>query len=103
MTVMHPVLNHVNVAVLQCNDIKGMCNSCLLASDDNEKEANVSLPLGKVLMLSLASYGCHYNFEKFHEFLYFCARCYRLVIFQEAQTHRVPLEKKQTPGSWVKT
>ena len=84
MTVMYPVLNHVNVAVLQCNDIKGMCNCCLLASDVNEKEANVSPPLGKVLMLFLASYGCRYNFEKFHKFLYFCARCYRLVIFQRS-------------------
>ena len=89
MTVMHPVLDHVNVAVLQCNDIKGMCNYCL-ASDVNEKEANVSPQLGKVLMLFLASYGCRYNFEKFHLFLSFCARCYRL-------------EKKQTPGSCVKT
>ena len=61
MTVMHPVLDHVNVAVLQCNDIKGMCNYCL-ASDVNEKEANVSSQLGKVLMLFLASYCCRYNF-----------------------------------------
>ena len=67
---MHPVLDHVNVAVLQCNDIKGMCKCCL-ASDVNEKEANVSLPLGKVLMLFLASYGCSYNLEKFHLFLFF--------------------------------
>ena len=70
MTVMHPVLDHVNVAVLQCNDIKGMCNYCL-ASDVNEKEANVSPQLGKVLMLFLASYCCRYNFEKFHLFLSF--------------------------------
>ena len=83
MTVMHPVLDHVNVAVLQCNDIKGMCNYCL-ASDVNEKEANVSPQLGKVLMLFLASYGCRYNFEKFHLFLSFYARCYRVVIFQRS-------------------
>ena len=80
---MHPVLYHVNVAVLQCNDIKGMCNYCL-ASDINEKEANVSPQLGKVLMLFLASYCCRYNFEKFHLFLSFCARCYRVVIFQRS-------------------
>ena len=80
---MHPVLDQVNVAVLQCNDIKGMCNYCL-ASDINEEEANVSPQLGKVLMLFLASYCCRYNFEKFHLFLSFCARCYRVVIFQRS-------------------
>ena len=86
MTVMHPVLNHVNGAVLQCNDIKGMCNCKLfVASDVDEKEANVSPSLGKVLMLFLASYGCRYNFNKFHFFLFFfCARCYRLVVFQRS-------------------
>ena len=63
MTVMHPVLDHVNVAVLQCNDIKGMCNYCL-ASDVNEKEANVSPQLGKVLMLLMltaSSLYCNFN------------------------------------------